>query len=254
MNNRANKNQIGLTVDVDWAPDFMIDFVAAILIEHEVRATWFITHESPALARLRAQAHLFELGIHPNFFPGSTHGDTPKAVLRHCMELVPDAVSIRSHGLLQSTTLLAQILEHTPVKIECSLFLPRAANLEPIEYQWERRTLLRLPYFWEDDLEMERTNPCWQLKPLLAIGSGLKIFDFHPVHVCLNSSTMESYRQLKERVPHLSDGRPEAAAEFRQSGSGSQTLFVELVRHLAETGQACRMHEIYEYWQERVAS
>lgn len=251
--NSSSQNDLALTLDVDWAPDFMIDFAAAVLIEHKVRATWFVTHESPALARLRQQSDLFELGIHPNFFPGSTHGKTPEAVLRHCMELVPDAVSVRTHGLFQSTPLLAQIMDQTPVKIDCSLFAPHAPNLGPVEYQWAQRTLLRLPYFWEDDFEMERAKPCWQLAPLLAKGPGLKIFDFHPVHIYLNSRTMEAYRRLKQRAPDLSQSSPDMAGEIIQSGTGTQTLFIELAKYLGEAGQPLLMRDMYGQWQERIA-
>src|SRR5207244_3974947 len=80
--------------------------VAEQLMASQVRATWFVTHMSPAISRLRRNPELFELGIHPNFLPGSTHGDTPDAVLRHCRALVPDAVSMRTHCLVQSTLLL----------------------------------------------------------------------------------------------------------------------------------------------------
>ena len=64
--------EIALTFDIDWAPDWAIDLTAGILREREVRATWFVTHESPAVDRLREDSELFELGIHPNFLPGST--------------------------------------------------------------------------------------------------------------------------------------------------------------------------------------
>jgi len=250
--NSHSENDIALTLDVDWAPDFMIDFAAEILIEHGVRATWFVTHDSPALIRLREHSDLFELGIHPNFFPESSQGKTPEAVLRHCLELVPDAVSVRTHGLLQSTPLLAQIMDQTPVKLDCSLFVPHAANLRPVEYQWAQRTLLRVPYFWEDDFEMERTTPCWQLRPLLAKGAGLQVFDFHPVHVYLNSRTMAAYRSLKERAPNLSDSTSEVAAAAIQSGAGSQTLFIELAKYLGETGRSLLMRDIYKQWQDSV--
>ena len=83
---------IAITLDVDWAPDHAIDAVAGHLIERDVRATWFVTHASPAIDRLRDRPDLFELGIHPNFAPGSTQGETPDAVLDHCMAIVPEAL------------------------------------------------------------------------------------------------------------------------------------------------------------------
>jgi hypothetical protein len=252
MIDSSHKDHIAVTLDVDWAPDFMIDFAAAILIEHRVRATWFITHRSPSLDRLRMHPDLFELAIHPNFFPGSTQGESPGAVLQYCMKLVPEAVSVRIHGLLQSTALLAQIMEQTPIMIDASLFLPRAPDLRPIEYHWAQRRLLRVPYFWEDDFEMERPTPCWQLEALLGNGPGLKVFDFHPVHVYLNSHSMEAYRRLKHDAPNLSDATLELAAEVAQTEAGTQTLFMELTRYLSDTG-ALRMRDINDLWQQRTA-
>jgi hypothetical protein len=169
------------------------------------------------------------------------------------MELVPEAVSVRTHGLLQSTALLAKIMEETPALIDASLFLPRAQELRPVEYQWAQRTLLRIPYFWEDDFEMERRDPCWQLAPLLAAGSGLKIFDFHPVHIYLNSHTMEAYRRLKEREPNLTEASPELAAELAQAEPGSQTLFVELAKYLSDK-KSFRLVDLTELYDQRVSN
>ena len=78
-----------ITLDIDWAPEVVIDWMAQVLIDANVRATWFVTHESQAVNRLRRRSDLFESGIHPNFMAGSSHGATPIAVLRHCLDLVP---------------------------------------------------------------------------------------------------------------------------------------------------------------------
>jgi hypothetical protein len=244
MNNESIMNETVLTLDVDWAPDFMIDFAAQILLEHRVRATWFITHDSPALQRLRAQPDLFELGIHPNFLTGSTHGQTPEAVLRHCMSLVPEALSLRTHALYQSTPLLARILASTPIRNEASLYLPHAPSLFPFEYEWHGRTLLRIPHFWEDDFEMARARPIWSLEPLLKIGSGLKVFDFHPIHVYLNSCNFDPYEALKQQVPNLVGARQSDVASCVQKGIGTRVLFAEVVEHLAHTGSSLRLKDI----------
>ncbi len=75
-------SRAAITLDVDWAPDFMIDAAAQALVDREVKATWFVTHASPAVERLREHPDLFELGIHPNFLAGSSHGATPAACPR----------------------------------------------------------------------------------------------------------------------------------------------------------------------------
>jgi hypothetical protein len=242
----SNNQEISITLDVDWAPDVMIDFVAGKLYANNVCATWFVTHISPAIARLRQYPDLFELGIHPNFQPGSTHGDDPEAVLRHCMELVPEATSIRTHGLVQSTQLLEKIMHLTPIKRDVSLFLPHTPHLRPVEYRWRGKTLIRIPFFWEDDFEMEQESPCWRLAPLLALGNGLKVFNFHPCHIYLNSADLRAYQGLKQcLLSHLTSAE---AAPFIQEGAGTQGLFTEIVEYLKITGSSQVIRDIAEHW------
>jgi hypothetical protein len=243
-------NAIALTFDVDWAPDFAIDFVARQLVNRQVRATWFVTHNSPAIERLRRYPELFELGIHPNFLPGSTHGASASEVLDHCMRLVPDAFSMRTHCLFQSTPLLCEVLTQTPIRVDASLYLPHARGLSANEYQWRGETLLRVPHFWEDDFEIERASPCWSLEPLLADNDGLKVFDFHPIHTFLNSSSMDAYQQLKQSAAKLSDVAEDQAAALAQTGAGAQTLFLELTQHLSQSGESMRMRDLHEQWRQ----
>lgn len=114
-----------LTFDVDWAPDNVIDYVAEILTEHKVKATWFITHESDAINRLSKNSDLFELGIHPNLLNGSTHGKTEDEILKHMKAIVPNAVSMRTHGLYQSTNFLTKAAKEYGILNDVSLFLPK---------------------------------------------------------------------------------------------------------------------------------
>lgn len=243
-------NEVVLTLDMDWAPDFVIDFVAERLVVHRVRATWFVTHLSPGVLRLKEHPDLFELGLHPNFLPGSTHGDTPEKVLQHCAALVPGAASLRTHGLYQSTHLLRQILIHTAVTTDVSLFLPHVPSLQPVEHQWRQRSLLRVPFFWEDDLEMERVSPWWDLGSLLAVGPGLKVLDFHPMHIYLNSLEIRSYRTLKQRLHSLSEADPEDLTPLVREGVGTQTLFMEVVRHLSVTAESACIKDVHSRWHE----
>ena len=209
-----------LSLDLDWAPDEAIDAVAGILADRGVPATWLVTHSSAAVDRLRDQPELFELGIHPNFLSGSTHGETVGDVLDHCLELVPDAVSMRTHALVQSTPILAEVLERTAIRVDLSLFLPQARNVAPVEYRWRGRSLVRLPYVWEDDVELENGTLDAGLASILA-APGLKVFDFHPVHVFLNSTSMDAYRRVSgtlpdaDLAPHVEDGRG-VGAVFRE--------------------------------------
>lgn len=233
-----------ITFDLDWAPDFMIDSVAKLLKDREVKSTWFVTHRSAAVDRLRGRPDLCELGIHPNFLPASSHGRTPAEVLTHCMNLVPDAVSMRSHGLAQSTPIYEQVLNQTPIKADVSLFLPRVSHLTPFEYRWAGRTLLRIPYFWEDDYEMFQQNPGWRLQPLLAAGEGLKVFNFHPIHVYLNSSDLKPYQSLKQLSKNLSGLAADQAEPFVQKGNGARTLLEDVLTCLSEKKESFRVKDL----------
>jgi len=43
-----------ITLDCDWAPDFVLEYVADILTKNKVKATWFITNKSPFLSELES--------------------------------------------------------------------------------------------------------------------------------------------------------------------------------------------------------
>ncbi|HEY8584243.1 MAG TPA: hypothetical protein VIL49_14905 [Capillimicrobium sp.] len=223
-----------ITLDVDWAPDFMIDAAADALLAREVKATWFVTHASPAVQRLRERPDLFELGIHPNFLPGSSHGATPAEVVAHCARLVPEATAVRTHCLLQSTPLHDELLRGSSVEVDLSLFLPRAEHVEPV-VQWSPAgRLLRLPYVWQDNMEMYSPDPSWRTAAMLD-APGLRIFDFHPVHIWLNSRSFEPYERLKTEHA-LGEVTEMQANRFRAQGPGTMTAFLDLADRLAGGG------------------
>jgi hypothetical protein len=237
-----------ITLDTDWAPDAALDFTADLLAAHQVKATWFVTHKSPAIERLRGRPALFELGIHPNFLPGSSHGATPEAVLDHCMGLVPEARSVRTHALVQSTPLLDLLLRCTPIRCDVTMFLPRAHKLELIDYQWKGERLLRVPYFWEDDVEMLRREPSWDARPLLEHCADLTVFAFHPIHVMLNSADMAPYEALKRAVPALGQASDAQLSAHAHEGLGTRSLLLGLLAHLRGGAHTFRIDDLYQEW------
>jgi hypothetical protein len=239
-------NDVLITLDVDWAPDFAIDFAADLLLAQEIKATWLVTHASPAIERLAARPDLFELGIHPNFSPGSTHGDTPQAVLEHCLGLVPDARSMRAHSLLASSPLLNLVASETPLVAELSVFLPGAPGLRPVPYTHDGRTIYRIPFYWEDDYEYGLARPSWDARTHLEAAPGLKIFNLHPLHVYLNSCDDRAYTELKKRSSSLADLSEEAAGPLVHDGPGTRTLFSALVSELAADGEGRRVLDLVE--------
>ena len=228
-------NDFVLTLDVDWAPDSVIDEVAEMLIQNEVKATWFITHESDAVQRLKEHSELFELGIHPNMLKGSTHGETEDEVLKHIKEIVPDAVSMRTHGLYQTSNFLAKAAREYGVLYDVSLFLPKAPYLQPHLIKFDRSTLCRIPYFWEDDIEMFESSPNWQILNYFQF-PGLKVFDFHPIHVALNTEKFDRYDALKKKKS-IRDWDTDFIEEHANKGIGTRNIFFELLNELSGKGK-----------------
>lgn len=236
-----------LTFDTDWCPDFAIDFIADVLVKNAVAATWFITHDSPAIRRLWRYPELFEIGIHPNFLPQSTHGDSPAAVLSYCFGIAPGARSARTHGLAQSTPILGEMMR-AGVAVDVSLFLPGSSNLQPHGFRYYGKALLRVPYNWEDDYEMSQPRRSWSFEGWAHGRPGLRVLDFHPIHVYLNAPDVARYEAIKQVLKSSVSKVAQAAAELHVCRSeGPRTFFEEAVVWLSRNGSS-RIADVESEW------
>jgi hypothetical protein len=186
-----------LTFDMDWANDDVLNYCIDKLEESSIKATFFVTNETPVLERLR-HSDLFELGIHPNFnflLEGDhRYGVDYNEVIDYYLKIVPDAVSVRSHSLTQNGPIMDEFIRRGLIyDVNLLLMYMSEIELKPIPYYSEGFT--RLPYFWEDD-----TYILYNQKvevPKLVSRPGLKIFDFHPIHVFLNTSDLSQYDNVR---------------------------------------------------------
>lgn len=235
-----------LTIDTDWAPDFIIHKIIDILEQKKVKATWFITHEDSFLKRLKENP-LFEVGIHPNFFPDSTQGTDEDMILSNLKKLVPNATTVRFHALYQSNAFLCK-LQYYGLQNDLSLILPNSKNIEP-HFSYHHN-LFRFPYFWEDDFQMVedssgkiptipkllQTKQEWEFDPLKFSFHGLKIFDFHPVHIILNSNSMKQYNFIKSSLG-LHNLNKNNIDQYVNLESGIGTFFNQFVEYLSTQKQ-----------------
>lgn len=237
-----------LTFDEDWAPDWAVEMCIEMCTDAGVPFTFFVTHQSPVLESL-ADREDVELGVHPNFLPGSSHGGTVSDVLDTMLTLVPGAVSMRTHSLVQSSPLLAEVALAGQIRNDASLLLPFTPDLSVSSLCFDTASLTRLPYSWEDDEAMSRADWCWNAEEWPGSTTGLLAYDFHPIHVALNSQSMDQYRALKRhlRGRPLTDCAEEEAMEFRSRGRGTATYLVDLLRNSKGTwlsvAQACSGEE-----------
>lgn len=208
-----------ITFDLDWCPDSAVALCLELLDQSGVKATFFTTHHTDMNDEIVRKGHT--LGIHPNFLSNSSQGKTPEAVLDFCLTLAPDARVVRTHSLVQSTPLLLKMFKHCPqLEIDMSTFTYRAKHVERCKWTFGGAALQRINYNWEDDAEFENqrfdwTTPCFC--------GETTIFNFHPIHVLLNSSTSESYYALLEAL----QGKPLFGAsdvltsQYKNKGTGA---------------------------------
>ena len=51
-------DQYILTFDTDWAPDWCIGKIIDVLVENEIKSTWFMTNTSSEIVRMRERPDL----------------------------------------------------------------------------------------------------------------------------------------------------------------------------------------------------
>lgn len=233
---------VALTIDVDWGGDAAIDWVAARLEDLNVPATWFATHDSPALDRMRDHP-LFELGVHPNFMPGSTHGSTVEHVLENCMELVPEAKAVRAHGLALSSRILDVIVSSTPLEIDSSL-LVLGSDVDPFELHWPERGLVRIASAWEDDTWLAAREYGGQ--ETLWLKGRPRVVTFHPTLVAMNADSYTSYERVRSSYPQLT---PRDLRQCRAASTfGAGDAFDQVVDQLAENGRGVTISGMRDRW------
>jgi hypothetical protein len=219
------KTTLFLTLDIDWCHDDVLAYSIDLLERADVSATWFVTHDTPLLDRLRANPK-FELGIHPNFnflLQGDfRNGSTAEEVVDRLLAIVPEASCVRSHSMTQSSVLL-DIFYKKGLRYDCNHFIPihLGLKLEPFRL-WNK--LIRVPYSWEDDIDcLYSANG----NHLMNINNEqLSVFDFHPIHIFLNTPELSLYERTRS-FHH----QPRRLFEARWQGEGGvETWLQEVIR------------------------
>lgn len=245
-----------LTFDTDWAPDFVIHYVIEKLIEKNIRATWFITHDSPITKKIIEKKDLFEVGIHPNFFPTSTQGQNEDEVMKYFEKFMPNTKIIRTHALFQSTFLLRKLVKEYDIEIDVSLLLSHTPNLIPhkIFLGENLKDLIRIPFFWEDDLEMYNPYSTWELKNNLCSENGIKIFNFHPIHIFLNSRNIKNYESLKNQKSLNEYKEGEIESYRNKNEKGTENFFDDICNYIIyQQKQSYTISEIVSKWKNNLS-
>lgn len=214
--------KVFLTLDIDWAIDPVIDFTLNLLEKHQCQATIFVTHDSPSVRALMKNP-LFEVGIHPNFndlVNGKKHG-TALDQINDLLSITGAVKSARSHSLFQSS----RILDHfhdVGIQYDCNLYLPSEAHLDLKPWRhWNG--MIRVPHFFEDDVNFIHSD--FIVPSTLMSATCLKVFDFHPIHIFLNTTSVAHY---KKSAPYFFDYKGLLSMVNNES-TGVRDLFIDFI-------------------------
>ena len=180
---------ISITLDVDWAHDAVIDDTLSLLEKYSVNATFFSTHYTTTLENLNDKK--YEIGIHPNFnFLLSGQARSAKSILEEMMVLYPNALGMRSHSLTQSSLILDYAKE-SGIMYDSNIFHPK----QPLPFR-DYSGLVRLSHCWVDlGLLIDKHKFMIDSLPLNKCSNN--ILDFHPIHIFLNTPTVDFYEKAK---------------------------------------------------------
>lgn len=218
-----------LTFDIDFAIDEVIEDTIELLSEFNVRSTFFMTGATPLIEKIRTDRNI-DVGIHPNFNPllDGTLGENGSAaeVVGSLMSLFPEARSVRSHSLAQSSH-LHQLFSDAGLTHDSNTLLPSGqVGASSPWVDWSGLT--RVPYHWQDSLYflLENTkHPEPSVTDLILTGDGFFVFNFHPIHVYLNTESLPRYEAAR---PFHHDFR--RLSGLRNEGFGTRDRLLELLR------------------------
>lgn len=213
-----------ITFDIDWAPDAVIEDSINLLVSAGVRATWYATHPTPLLKVINDNP-LFELGIHPNFNKllggQAPHGESAWSIVEDLCNVVPEATSARSHSIVQGGP-VSLIFEQHGITHESNCNIPESAGVR-LRPWTTSNGLTSVPYCWADEHSWTQKQSNKYIDIIDRVG--LAVFDFHPIHVFLNTDSAKFFQEARQyyHQPH------ELLRRRTNSKCGARTMLCDLL-------------------------
>lgn len=232
-----------LTSDQDWAPEWAIRIFLEQVEKWKQPAHIFRTNPSPEFDAA-IQRDVIEQGWHPNFMPGSTHGETVDEVVAYCQREFPGARTARAHCFAEDAYRM-RALAKAGIVADSQNPTPCQGYLLPLLHP---AGILRLPVYFEDDAAFNSVDASLTIdvfqKTLFT--PGLKILNFHPTFVGCNTPSLAYHNSVREKV----FGTAEPAEGVRWTGRGTAKIFDELMSEILGAGyQFASLHDVVdELW------
>lgn len=185
------------TSDIDWASEAVIEHYFQRLPLDLLKLTVFVTHKSDVIEREFLAGRL-QRGIHPNFLPGSSHGDTFREVIETCMTFAPEATCTRSHRAFDVTDTAHLLRNEFHFKCCSNTITTLAPRITPY---WLESKLLQIPVFFEEGSFLyNKLGLSIQPYRKYFTAPGLKVISFHPINMAFNTPEIAWMRQIKDSL------------------------------------------------------
>ncbi len=192
-----NRKRIFITFDMDWASEEVLKYWYDIIKKMDIKVTLNVTNVTKTLEVIKSDKRI-ELGIHPNFNKLLLN-DSKKIdyiqILNEVKSIIPEAVTVRSHSLVCGSQLLTAF-QQIGLKKELNLYVPPTKGnvLKPWRHGGE---LQRIPFIFEDDLYMQYEEK-YSINYYLSNEFDMeRVFNFHPIHIFLNTESLDRYEKSK---------------------------------------------------------
>ena len=212
------KNEVCLTFDTDWLCDAFLETTIEILEEYDLSATFFATNESSLLKSLDQDR--YEIALHPNFLDEKFEWRID--ALSILKEIYPEATGTRSHCLTFSSRMLPD-LKSLSIQYESNIFLFGQQYLLPV---LRAKNFWSLPFFWSDDKYLELAYSFKKPEFFDLKEKGLKVYNFHPVHIFLNTDRVNRYENSRITF------NTKNMFNYVNKGLGVRTIFIDLCRQI----------------------
>jgi len=223
-------SELVVTIDIEWSPQELIDHVVDILNNYKIKATLFATHKAEF-------GNKHEIALHPYYKSEKSYQKT----FDKLKELFPNARGVRGHRLLTEETLLL-MYKKRGIHYTSNYMMINVSRIFPIH---TIHGILEIPIYYIDwsHLMGIKFYKKFSAKVLNLQTPGLKVFDFHPLHIFLNSEKMQRYEKVK-KVYH----NPKELKKYINNTSyGIGTVFIELLEFIKNNKiKTYTMEEIYK--------
>lgn len=198
-----------------------------------IRPTIFATHESAVLRRSLADGDA-EVGLHPNFYPGTSHAadhNDTEAVIEHIHGLYPEAETFRCHRFHDSTP-IAMAMMRRGIRYDSNLCCYLQPGLFALRQGFGS---MRFPVFWEDDVHWTNRPGDWNAAGYVAhfLTPGLKLLNVHPFMIAANCTSAAHYESIRRHIPTLDEKN---IGEARFAGLGARTFLTDIVGEVTRRG------------------